>query len=96
VTDNKGKFASNIISGDPRASRILEAFKSPEDMRTIGGIARDTGLSPQAVQSFVAEHPGLFDISTISPSGETLYALHRGDEPSSWLEILKGRRVEKV
>jgi hypothetical protein len=57
-------------------SRILEAFGNHGDeWRTVGGIARDSGLAHQVVQDYIRTYPHLFETSPISPGGMTLYSL---------------------
>jgi len=57
-------------------ARILEAFpRHDAGWRTAGGVARDSGLPYEAVLSYLRSHPHLFETSSLSPSGMTLYSL---------------------
>ena len=62
---------------DPTGSRLLRAFSDPRDLwRTPRGIARETGLPLNMVQSYLRDHADLFRLSPIAPSGMPLYSLH--------------------
>ena len=57
-------------------ARILQAFpRHDAGWRTAGGVARDSGLPFEAVQSYLRSHPDLFETSSIAPAGMILYAL---------------------
>ena len=54
-------------------SRIKCAFESPDDFRTIGGIARASGLEVKEVHELLAKYPELFEKAPISLGGEPVY-----------------------
>ncbi len=57
--------------------KILKAFDGPDaDMRTVGGVSRDTGLPAQTVEQILQEHPDLFLRSRI---GRSTYILRSAD-----------------
>ncbi len=55
--------------------KIIAAFNSPfSRMRSINGIARDTGLSADIILEFIKKHPELFKKSPIAPpTGSAIY-----------------------
>lgn len=64
---------------DPVGSRILNAFSGPQGIwRSLGGIARDTGLPLDTVYSYFNQHSDLFMQSPLRPIGTPLYALEPG------------------
>jgi hypothetical protein len=76
------------LLGDAIAQKILKAFASEQNSwRTAGGIARATGLTPEAVKSFIGEHHDLFTESEIAPGGIPLY---RVKEPFPRLDFAFG------
>jgi len=61
---------------DPVGKRVLPAFHGAENLwRTVGGVARETGLPAETVQSYINSNPGLFVQSTLTASGSGLYGL---------------------
>lgn len=63
---------------DPLGFQILEAFKGPRtSWRTPGGIARQTGLPLDTVQSYFQVHRDLFVQSPLAPGGMPLYSLRQ-------------------
>lgn len=61
---------------DPIGSCILRAFAGPQNMwRTPGGVARETGLSLDTVNSYLNQHANLFRQSPLTPNGTPLYTL---------------------
>ncbi len=47
---------------DPDVAAVLRAFDGVEpEMRTIGGIARETGQPVEAVESVLRDHPEMFE-----------------------------------
>ena len=55
--------------------KILSAFSAPSSrMRSIHGIAGDTGLPLDVIIDFVNKHPELFEKSPIAPpTGSAIY-----------------------
>jgi len=45
-----------VLPDDKPGEKIIAAFSSPEDWRTVGGISRATGLSYETVQTFIDEN----------------------------------------
>jgi hypothetical protein len=60
---------------DTVGQQILKAFTDPNDWRTPGGIARATGLDPQAVESYIQQHASIFMEFPMSPNNRPLYGL---------------------
>jgi len=63
---------------DPLGFQILETFRGPRtSWRTAGGIARQTGLPLNTVQSYFQAHRDLFVQSPLAPGGMPLYSLRQ-------------------
>ncbi len=76
MPDNKQLDAEALGQQQALAARILGAFQRTNDgWRTVGGVARDSGLPFEAVQTYLRSHPELFETSSIAPAGMALYAL---------------------
>ena len=76
MPDNKQLDAEALGQQEAIGMRILGAFQRTNDgWRTAGGVARDSGLPFEAVQSYLRSHPDLFETSSIAPAGMILYAL---------------------
>ena len=59
---------------DPQGLKIYQAFSGPRaHWRTLGGIARQTGISIEKVESYVHEHPNQFVRGDLTVSGTALY-----------------------
>ena len=54
---------------------LRSAYHDPYDWRTLGAISRETGLSLQAVEGYIHDHPELFRAPPISPRGSEAYGL---------------------
>ena len=63
----------NRVAEHASISRIEGAFESPDDYRTIGGIARASGLEVKEVHELLAKYPELFEKAPISLGGEPVY-----------------------
>nr|VFK05333.1 MAG: hypothetical protein BECKH772B_GA0070898_105701 [Candidatus Kentron sp. H]VFK05959.1 MAG: hypothetical protein BECKH772A_GA0070896_106031 [Candidatus Kentron sp. H]VFK09032.1 MAG: hypothetical protein BECKH772C_GA0070978_105721 [Candidatus Kentron sp. H] len=67
---------------DPNDSlqrNIVGGFTGPHhDYRTIGGIARDTGLPVNQVQNFITKNPDVFKLAPFQPDDDSLYTLNPG------------------
>jgi hypothetical protein len=62
-------------------ARIAAAFAGERNRwRTLGGVARATGLTLEAVESYLKAHPEEFRQSRLKPAGEPLYARIQGEE----------------
>ncbi|MEW5767212.1 MAG: hypothetical protein AB1797_06235 [bacterium] len=68
---------------DPIGSCILRAFAGPQNMwRTPGGVARETGLSLDTVNSYLNHN--LFRQSPLTPNGTPLYTLASSLKSKLW------------
>ncbi len=68
----------NELFTDPIGAKLVNAFCGPRSLwRTPGGIARQTGLSPEQVQTYIQAHQDLFIRSPLTPGGIPLYGLRR-------------------
>ena len=71
------------LFNDPIGHQILGAFGPQGDQwRTIGGIARTTGLPVDTVHTYVQTHEMNFGQAPFSPGGFTLYSAllsHKSD-----------------
>lgn len=57
--------------------KIQEIFEHDHgQMRSVGGIARDVGLSKAEIESFIHEHQKYFTRAPIRPGGYELYRLN--------------------
>ena len=65
----------NILEGDERLAKIVRAFKSPDDLRTIYGIAKDADLSPEQVEKIIEEHSELFQQWPLTLGGKPIFRL---------------------
>ncbi len=55
-------------------TRIEQAFSSPDsEMRTVGGIVRETGLAQEVVETILQQHPEKFMRAGVSPPGSPVY-----------------------
>lgn len=60
------------------AEKIIEVLSGPEaDWRTLGGIARESGLPVADVSEYIREHPEDFKQSSITLGGLPLYRIRR-------------------
>lgn len=60
--------------------QVVDAFGEPGEMRSIGGISRDTGLPEELVEQILRAHPELFRPSEfIRPEGQPVYTLEEHD-----------------
>ena len=58
--------------------RVARAMSEPEiDWRTVGGVARETGLPVGDVSEYIQQHPDDFRQSIIKPGGVPLYRIRR-------------------
>lgn len=56
--------------------KVLAVLEASGDFRTVGGIARDSGLSRLEVERVICEHPSMFAEGPVRIGGEAVYALH--------------------
>lgn len=73
---------------DPIEVRVFEALADERwELRTIRGMARDAGLSPDRMQGIIDKHAPLIREANIPDSaGNRLFALR--ERPPSWREHL--------
>lgn len=78
---------------DPRDRKVLEALDNPYwDFRTVGGIAKDTGLSESEVRQVLEKYPDYVRRSPLPDSrGHGLYALR--SKPVKLQELLSEART---
>ena len=70
------------VVDEPAVEKIRKAFAEEQNAwRTVGGIARATGLSAEAIESFIKVHPDLFTESEIAPAGTPLYRIRTNWPP---------------
>jgi len=75
-TANPQKEIVSSQKVDKVGLQILKAFHGPNDtLRSPGGIARDTGLPLNEVNSYLEQHSKLFEKFPLKPGGTTLYSL---------------------
>lgn len=87
MPENKQLDAQAPVRQEAIAARILAAFPRRDDgWRTAGGVARDSGLPYEAVQSYLRSRPDLFETSPISPAGMTLYSLRTDPKTGELLD----------
>lgn len=70
---------SELLTEKEIGEKILSAFSAPSSsMRSIHGIASDTGLPVEIVVEFIKKHTELFQESAIAPpTGSTTYTIIR-------------------
>ena len=80
--------AWRAVVTDPVERRVFEALADERwELRTIHGMARDTGLSPEKVRGIVDKHAPLVREANIPDSdGNRLFALR--ERAPSWREHL--------
>ena len=58
------------------ARKVIDTFLGREtDWRTLGGIARESGLAVVDVSEYVETHPAKFVQSSVAPGGTRLYRM---------------------
>lgn len=63
---------------DSVAEKVAEALSGPEaEWRTLGGIARESGLPVIKVSEYIRQHPEDFRQSSVKPGGLPLYRIRR-------------------
>ena len=67
---------SGPVLGGNTGRRIESAFRGEgAKWRTIGGIARETGLPEKEVRAYVGANEELFERARLSPGGRVLYSI---------------------
>ncbi len=61
----------------PVGRLVKDVFSSdPSNLRSVGGIARQAGLSPDQVTRFIDEYEECFEESSVKLGGTSLYKIH--------------------
>ena len=72
---NKTQLKDSILT-DRIGKQVVVAFEGPHaEWRTVGGIARQTGLSEQEIVKCIEEHEEAFKESSVKLGGKVLYGL---------------------
>ena len=67
---------------DKTGRKVAAAFGAKGGhWRTLGGVARDTGLPEEAVREYVQRKKACFVRSPVSPGGKELYGIKSGAVP---------------
>ena len=83
--------ARKVVLRDKVGKKIAIAFRvKGGKWRTLGGIARESGLSEEAVIEYVRAKKGCFVRAPVSPGGKELYAITLAAVPAS--ESREGQR----
>ena len=78
------KAQLNATLRDKTGRRIAGAFGvKGGQWRTLGGIARETGLPEETVREYVRGKRACFVRAPVSPGGKKLYAIKSGAVPTS-------------
>lgn len=86
---------SNCLS-EQMAGRVVVAFVGERsEWRSLGGIARKSGLTTRQVAEFIEENPDCFVQSSVKPGGVALYGL-RGDLREVALAAMRGRLADQA
>ena len=86
---------SNWLSG-PVGGQVVGAFVGEgSEWRSLGGIARKSGLTTREVAAFIEENRDHFVLSSVKPGGIALYGL-RGDLREVALAAMHGRLADQA
>ncbi|MBM3509205.1 MAG: hypothetical protein FJX61_03575 [Alphaproteobacteria bacterium] len=81
------------LQNDPETEKVFKALHNPKwDLRTIPGLAKETGLSEESVRKVLAEKRELVRVSDVpDKTGQDLYAPK--EKPVSFREFLSKMRI---
>ena len=86
---------SNCLGG-PVGGRVVDAFVGERsEWRSLGGIARKSGLTMREVADFIEANGDCFVQSSVKPGGMALYGL-RGDLREVALAAMHGRHADQA
>lgn len=77
ATPREGRRTLHLKLPDDTFARICSAFEAPGFWRTIGGIARDSGLTTEQVAAYIDSHPDRFTRSSMKILGRYAYRPRR-------------------